>query len=99
MDLLHAPYLFFMGAGEFSVIKDSPFKGKEVSYYEKEYAPFAKKIFGNTPEMIKFFSEKLGVDFPGPNTPDRWYAIMSAVPWKIPRLPCIRKAPTRTTDS
>ena len=65
MDLPHAPYLFFMGAGEFSVIKDSPFKGKEVSYYvEKEYAPFAKKIFGNTPEMIKFFSEKLGVDFP-----------------------------------
>nr|HPH86665.1 M1 family metallopeptidase [Ferruginibacter sp.] len=64
MDLPHAPYLFFMGVGDFSIIKDS-YKGKEVSYYvEKEYAPYARKIFGNTPEMIKFFSEKLGVEFP-----------------------------------
>ena len=64
MDLPHAPYLFFMGVGEFSIIKDK-YKGKEVSYYvEKEYAPVARTIFGNTPEMIKFFSEKLGVDFP-----------------------------------
>jgi aminopeptidase N len=65
MDLPHAPYLFFMGVGEFSVIKDVPFKGKEISYYvEKEYAPYAKGIFGHTPEMIKFYSEKLGVDYP-----------------------------------
>jgi len=64
MDLPHAPYLFFMGVGEFSVIKDS-YKGKEVSYYvEKDYAPVARGIFGYTPEMIKFFSEKLGVEFP-----------------------------------
>ena len=64
MDLPHAPYLFFMGVGEYSIIKDS-YKGKEVSYYvEKEYAPVARGIFGNTPEMIKFFSEKLGVDYP-----------------------------------
>ncbi len=64
MDLPHAPYLFFMGVGEFSIIKDS-YKGKEVSYYvEKEYAPVARKIFGGTPEMMKFFSEKLGVEYP-----------------------------------
>ena len=64
MDLPHAPYLFFMGIGEYSIIKDS-YKGKEVSYYvEKEYAPVARGIFGYTPEMIKFFSEKLGVDYP-----------------------------------
>ena len=64
MDLPHAPYLFFMGVGEFSIIKDS-YKGKEVSYYvEKEYAPVARTIFGHTPEMIKFYSEKLGVEFP-----------------------------------
>ena len=64
MDLPHAPYLFFMGVGEFSIIKDS-YKGKEVSYYvEKEYAPVARKIFGHTPEMIKFYSEKLGVEYP-----------------------------------
>lgn len=64
MDLPHAPYLFFMGVGEYSVIKDS-YKGKEVSYFvEKEYALVARKIFGNTPEMMKFFSEKLGVEYP-----------------------------------
>jgi len=64
MDLPHAPYLFFMGVGDYRITKDS-YKGKEVSYYvEKEYDAVARKIFGNTPEMIKFFSEKLGVDFP-----------------------------------
>ncbi len=64
MDLPHAPYLFFMGVGDFSIIKDS-YKGKEVSYYvEKEQAPFAKGVFGLTPEMIKFYSDKLGVEYP-----------------------------------
>ncbi|RYG35244.1 MAG: M1 family peptidase, partial [Chitinophagaceae bacterium] len=64
MELPHAPYLFFMGAGEFAVVKDS-YKGKEVSYYvEKEYGPVARKIFGNTPEMMAFFSKLLGVEYP-----------------------------------
>ena len=65
MDLPHAPYLFFMGVGDFTITKDVPFKGKEVSYYtEPSQAKYAKAVFGNTPEMIKFFSEKLGVEFP-----------------------------------
>lgn len=64
MDLPHAPYLFFMGVGEYTKVVDK-YKGKEVSYFvEKEYAPVARKIFGNTPEMMKFFSEKLGVEYP-----------------------------------
>ena len=64
MDQPHAPYLFFMGVGDYAVVKDS-YKGKEVSYYvEKEYAPVARKIFGNTPEMIAFFSKLLGVEYP-----------------------------------
>lgn len=65
MELPHAPYLFFMGVGDFAVVKDT-YKGKEVNYYvEKEYASVAKKIFGNTPEMMKFFSEKVtGVEYP-----------------------------------
>ncbi|HEY8387932.1 MAG TPA: M1 family metallopeptidase [Parasegetibacter sp.] len=64
MDLPHAPYLFFMGVGEYAVIKDS-YKGKEVSYYvEKEYASVARKIFGNTPEMLEFFSKILNVEYP-----------------------------------
>ena len=64
MDLPHAPYLFFMGVGDFAVIKDS-YKDKEVSYYvEQEYAPVARRIFGYTPEMIAFYSRILGVEYP-----------------------------------
>ena len=64
MELPHSPYLFFIGVGDFAVIKDS-YKGKEVSYYvEKEYAPVARGIFGKTPEMIALFSRLTGVDYP-----------------------------------
>ena len=36
MELPHAPYLFFIGVGDYAIVKDS-YKGKEVSYYvEKE---------------------------------------------------------------
>jgi aminopeptidase N len=64
MDLPHSPYLFFMGVGDYAVIKDK-YKNKEVSYYvEKEYAPVARKIFGLTPEMIAFYSRITGVDYP-----------------------------------
>jgi aminopeptidase N len=64
MDQPHAPYLFFIGAGDFAVVKDT-WKGKEVSYYvDKEYAPVAKKIFGLTPEMMTYFSKITGVEYP-----------------------------------
>ena len=64
MELPHAPYLFFIGVGDYAIIKDQ-YKGKEVSYYvEKEYASVARKIFGNTPEMMAFFSKALGVEYP-----------------------------------
>jgi aminopeptidase N len=64
MELPHAPYLFFIGVGDYAIVKDV-WKGKEVSYYvEKEYATVARKIFGLTPEMITFFSRITGVDYP-----------------------------------
>jgi aminopeptidase N len=64
MDQKHAPYLFFMGVGAFEIIEDT-YKDIAVNYYvEKEYAKYAKDIFGNTPEMMQFFSDKLGVAFP-----------------------------------
>ena len=60
----HAPYLFFLGVGDFSIVKDT-WNGKEVNYYvEKEYESVAKDIFGNTPEMITFFSNITGVPYP-----------------------------------
>ena len=64
MDLPHSPYLFFIGIGDYAVIKDS-YKGKEVSYYiEKAYEKVARKIYGNTPQIIAFFESKLGVPYP-----------------------------------
>ena len=64
MDLPNAPYLFFMGIGDYSIVKDH-YKGKEVNYYvEKPYEPVARRIFGNTPEMMAFYSRVLGVEYP-----------------------------------
>ncbi|NCT93447.1 MAG: M1 family peptidase [Chitinophagaceae bacterium] len=64
MELPHSPYLFFIGIGDYAIVKDV-YKGKEVNYYvEKAYEKVARKIFGNTPEMIAFFEKKLGVDYP-----------------------------------
>jgi len=68
-ELPHAPYLFMMGIGEFKIVNDSYTKPDgskmEVNYYvEPEWESSAKDIFGETPEMIKFFSEKLGVEYP-----------------------------------
>lgn len=64
MELPHAPYLFMMAVGDFTIVKDK-WRNKEVNYYvEKEYAPHAKAIFGNTPEMMTFYSKLLGYDYP-----------------------------------
>lgn len=64
MDKPHSTYLFFMGVGEYAVVKDK-WRNIPVDYYiEKEYEPYAKQIYGNTPEMMEFFSKKLGYDYP-----------------------------------
>lgn len=64
MDKKHAPYLFFMGVGDYAVVKDK-WRNIPVDYYvEKEYESYAKQIFGNTPEMMEFFSKKLNYDYP-----------------------------------
>lgn len=64
MDKPHAPYLFFVGVGEFAIVKDK-YKNIDVHYYvEKEYESVARKIFGNTPEMIGFFSKLLNYEYP-----------------------------------
>ena len=65
MEQPHSPYLFMMAVGDFKIYKDTPWKGKEINYYlEPKYAPYAKQIFGKTPEMIRFYSSTLGLDFP-----------------------------------
>ena len=63
LDQKHAPYLFFMGIGEYSIVKDT-WKNIAVDYYvDKEYEQYAKEIFGLTPEMIQFYSDYTGVEY------------------------------------
>lgn len=64
MELPHSPYLFMMAVGDFKIYHDK-WRDKEVNYYlEPKYAPYAKEIFGFTPEVIEFYSKILGVDYP-----------------------------------
>lgn len=64
MDLPHAPYLFSLVVGEYAVYSES-WRNKELSYYVyPEYAEEAKEIFARTPEMLDFFSEVTGVEYP-----------------------------------
>ncbi len=60
----HAPYLATMVVGDFAVVSDS-WHGKPVNYYvEPQFAATARAVFGHTPEMLDFYSKKLGVEYP-----------------------------------
>ncbi len=64
LDKPHTPYLFMMAVGDFEIYRDK-YKNIPVDYYlEPAYAPFAKDIFGKTPEMIGFYAKKLGMEYP-----------------------------------
>jgi aminopeptidase N len=64
MDLPQPPYLFMMAVGNFVIYHDH-WRKKAVDYYlEPNYAPYAREIFGMTPEIIDFFSKTLHYDFP-----------------------------------
>jgi len=66
MDMPHAPYLFMMAIGDFAIVEDQ-WRDRSVSYYvEPEYQKYAKDIFGHTPEMLEYFSDILGVEYPWP---------------------------------
>jgi aminopeptidase N len=59
-----APYLTMLAVGDFAVVSDT-WHGKAVDYYvEPKYKNTAKAVFGRTPEMMEFYSKKLGVEFP-----------------------------------
>ncbi|MCG9879746.1 MAG: M1 family metallopeptidase, partial [Bacteroidia bacterium] len=60
----HAVYLTMIAVGNFTITKDT-WRGKEVSYYlEPDYAPYARLIFGKTPQMLEAFSSLTGVPYP-----------------------------------
>jgi len=65
-DQPHAPYLFMLAIGEYAVVEEE-WEGIPLAYYvEPAYEEDAKAIFAHTPEMLAFFSEKLGVKYPWP---------------------------------
>jgi aminopeptidase N len=67
--LPHAPYLTMLGVGEFAVVKDT-WKRSDgttipVHYYvEPAWENHARNIFGNTPEMLSYFSKLTGFEYP-----------------------------------
>lgn len=61
----HAPYLTMLAVGDFAIAKDMMPNGMELSYYvEPQYGVDAHAIFGRTPEMMAFFSNIFGVEYP-----------------------------------
>ena len=64
MDKPVQPYVAMFAIGNYTVVEDR-WKGREVSYYvEPEYAPYARLMFKNTPEMMDYFSTITGVSYP-----------------------------------
>jgi len=64
MDLPSAPYLVMMAAGDF-VIEKEMWRGKEIQYYlEPKYAGQGKIIYKYVPEILEFYSNVLGVEYP-----------------------------------
>ena len=60
----HPPYLTMMAVGEFAVVKDD-WKELPVNYWvEKDQKEHAIDIFGNTPEMIGFYSDTFNFEYP-----------------------------------
>lgn len=63
-DKPHSPYLFFLCVGDFYKWKTN-WRDKEVSAYTfPEYQDALGDMFKNMPEMMEYFSQLLGVDFP-----------------------------------
>lgn len=66
LELPHAPYLAMVAVGKWDKVSDT-WRGRPVDYYvDPGYGKDARAIFAHTPEMIDFFSERLGVDFVWP---------------------------------
>jgi aminopeptidase N len=63
-DVSHAAYLISLVVADFAVIEDS-YNGKPVTYYvRKDRKDDAPLLMGKTPEMMRFFSEYTGVEYP-----------------------------------
>ena len=63
-DIPHAAYLISLVVSDFAVIEDS-YHGKPVNYYvRKDRKDDAPLLMGKTPQMMQFFSDFTGVEYP-----------------------------------
>jgi len=63
---VHPSYLMTLAVGDFAELQDE-WNGKPVTYYvEKGREADARRTMGKTPQMIQFFSETFGYDYPFP---------------------------------
>lgn len=63
---VHPTYLMALAVGDFEVIQDQ-WRTVPVTYYvEKGRKDDAHRTMGKTPQMIEFFSQKYGYDYPFP---------------------------------
>ncbi len=63
-DIPHAAYLISLVVSDFAVIEDS-YHGKPVTYYvRKDRKDDAPLLMGKTPQMMQFFSDFTGVEYP-----------------------------------
>lgn len=64
MDQPHSVYLTMLAIGNWVKVEDK-WNNIPVDYYvEPQYEGHARAVFGNTPEMIEFFSNYTGVPYP-----------------------------------
>ncbi len=63
-DIPHAAYLISLVVSDFAVIEDT-YHGKPVTYYvRKDRKDDASLLMGKTPQMMQFFSDFTGVEYP-----------------------------------
>lgn len=64
MDKPIQTYAVMFAIGRFDITKEE-WRGREVSYYaEPAFAPYTRKIFNYTPDMMEYFSKVTGVPYP-----------------------------------
>lgn len=64
MDRPHAPYLFALAVGEYEIFEELV-DGVVLKYYtEPQFAPYFSTIYRDTDDMLRYFTDKLGVEYP-----------------------------------
>jgi aminopeptidase N len=64
-DKPHSSYLISLAVAEFVEVRDGDYKGKPILYYAvASQAERAREALKATPQMMKFFSEVTGFDYP-----------------------------------